>query len=677
MATRIGIDVGGTFTDLLFYDDEFNTVTACKVPTTPQSQDIGCLNAINQGVPSEKLAKTDYFMHGTTVGLNALLERKGSVVGLLTTEGFRDVLELRRGARSPQNPLFWRQPKPLVPRYLRLPVRGRIYANGDIYKPLSPEDVLSGLDVFKQEGVNSIAVAFMNAYANPEHELEAERLLRESGFDGGISLSHRISGEYREYARTSTTVVDAFVRGVMSEYFQQLELKLQKLGFQGSGLITRSGGGSMSFDEASQRPYETIMSGPVAGVEGAAELSKRMGLHAMVTADVGGTSFDTSLIIDGRPELLYRGEIVGLPLQIPWVDVRTVGAGGGSIAYMDVGGLLRVGPRSAGAVPGPACYGTGGTQVSTTDAACYLGMLGTGEFESGLSLDRELARKALQELAGQLGISIEQTAQGIMRIATSTMADAVREITVERGIDPGELALLSYGGAGPLWACLLALDLQISRIVVPPFAGAFSAWGLLGADPTSTRARTRLLPLTEEGVEQASTIAKELFADLLEQLTKQVTGSRAIQKEVALDMRFDGQEHSLTLIVANSNGTISASVSEIFEQFCDKYREAFGGVLDVGAEIVSVRSTLRQALPSRENASEVHTTAPPPRSHYEAYSFTLDKYLSFAVIARRDIAVNETVEGPAIINELTATTYVDAGFKLEMDASGSMLIYKT
>lgn len=676
MATRIGVDIGGTFTDLLFYDEESNTVSACKVPTTPSSPDEGCLNAVHQGVPIEKLAQTDYFLHGTTVGLNALLERKGAVVGLLATEGFRDVLELRRGARSPQKPLFWRQPEPLVPRNLRMPVRERIYANGDVCLPLEAGDVQAALKNFKQSGVTSIAIAFMNAYANPEHELEAERLLREAGFEGGISLSHRISGEYREYDRTSTTVVDAFVRGVMSEYFQRLEAQLQDLGFKGTGLITRSGGGSMTFGEAAERPFETIMSGPVAGVEGAAELAKKLNLKGLVTADVGGTSFDTSLVIDGRPELLYQGEIVGMPLQIPWVDVRTVGAGGGSIGYKDVGGLLRVGPESAGAVPGPACYGRGGTQPTTTDAAFYLGMLGPGEFESGLTLDRELATQALQNLADDLGISIDETAQGIMRIATSAMADAVRELTVERGIAPDELALLSYGGAGPLWSCLLALDLELSNIVVPPFAGTFSAWGLLGADPTSTRARTRLLPLNEEGVEQASAIAQELFSELAMQQEKQAASGLAIQKEIALDMRFVGQEHSLTLTVRSVDGDINASVKDIFEQFCDKYREAFGGVLEVGVEIVSVRATLLQPLPSRENASDAESGEPPPATSCEAYSFTRDEYMTFAVVARKAMAVGERLEGPAIINELTATTYVDAGFSAEVDPSGSLFIRK-
>ena len=673
MSTRIGVDIGGTFTDLLFYDDDDKTLTACKVSTTPHAPDVGSLQAVRAAVTPSKLAGADYFLHGTTVGLNALLQRKGAVVGLLATEGFRDVLELRRGDRSYENLLNWRQPEPLVPRHLRLPVRGRIDTNGAVHKPLRAEDAVAALDRFRHEGVNSIAVSFMNAYANPEHELEVERRLREAGFEGGISLSHRVSGEYREYERTTTTVVDAFVRGVMSEYFSRLEAQLRDLGFRGTCLITRSGGGSMTFEEASQRPFETIMSGPVAGVEGTAELAGKLGLDGVVCADVGGTSFDTSLIVKGRPELLYEGEIVGMPLQIPWIDVRSVGAGGGSIAYVDRG-LLRVGPESAGAVPGPACYGRGGQRPTTTDAAFHLGMLGSGEFESGLSLDRELATHALQGLADELGISIDEAARGIMRISTSAMADAVREITVERGIDPTGLALMSYGGAGPLWSCLLALDLELASIVVPPYAGTFSAWGLLGADPTNTRATTRILPVSDEGIRQANRLARGMVNELSAQQESQAATGLEIRKEVALDMRFVGQEHSLTFTVPSQDGEIAATPAELLDQFRAKYREAFGGVLDVDAQIVSVRATLVRPLPTRNDAVSAQTGAPPPRTSCRAYSFTRDEYMTFAVVAERDIAVNESLEGPAIINELTSTTYLDAGFRLEKHPSGSLFI---
>src|SRR5437588_6964555 len=500
MASRIGVDVGGTFTDLITYDDATGDVRVVKEPTTPWAPEEGVVEAVRGGVPEQLLRAAAFFMHGPTIGLNALLERRRGSVGLLSTRGFRDVLEIGRGDRADPYDLFWRRPEPLVPRELRLPVTERVLADGSILTPLDAEDVRRALEDFGAAGVASIAVAFLNAYANPEHEREAARLLRELGFDGELALSHEISGEYREYERTSTTVIDAFVRPGVRAYLERLETRLRELGFAGEALVTRSGGGAMSFAEARDRPFETILSGPVAGAQGAAALARKLGIGDAISADVGGTSFDTCLIVEGRPQLLYQGTIVGLPVQTSWVDVRSIGAGGGSIAYVDVGGLLRVGPRSAGARPGPACYGRGGAEPTVTDAALALGMLGPGELAGGIVLDRGLALRALEQL--RLG-SAEEAARGVITIAAASMADAIREITVEQGRDPREAVLVAFGGAGPLFATLLADELDIARVVVPRHAGNFSAWGLLGADVTRERSATRIIRLSDDSVARA------------------------------------------------------------------------------------------------------------------------------------------------------------------------------
>ncbi|HJU48587.1 MAG TPA: hydantoinase/oxoprolinase family protein, partial [Gaiellaceae bacterium] len=330
MATRIGVDVGGTFTDLIFYDDETGEARVSKQPTTPAAPQDGVLATVADAVPPEKLAEAAYFLHGTTVGLNSLLTRTGAVVGLLATRGFRDILEMARGDRGDPYDLFWRQPDPLVPRRLRLPVTERIRADGEVWTKLAADDVRAAAEVFAREGVTSVAIAFLNAYANPAHELAAEQELRAAGFTGEISLSHLISGEYREYERTSTTVIDAYVRPRMTGYLRALDGRLRGEGFAGEAIVTRSGGGAMTFGEAEERPFETIMSGPVAGAEGAGELARRLGLAEVITADVGGTSFDTCLVSDGRPQLRYEGIVEGMPVQSPWVDVRSIGAGGGS-----------------------------------------------------------------------------------------------------------------------------------------------------------------------------------------------------------------------------------------------------------------------------------------------------------------------------------------------------------
>ena len=362
MATRLGVDVGGTFTDLIFFDDATGETLVAKEPTTPEAPEQGVIAAVESGVPADLRSSARFFLHGTTVGLNSLLERKGAVVGLLATAGFRDILEVRRGDRDDPYDLFWKHPPPLVPRRLRLPVTERMLASGEILTPIDEDDVRQALETFRAEGVTTVAIAFMNSYRNPAHELAAERVMREEGFDGAVSLSHRISGEYREYERTCTTVIDAFVRPRMASYLERLGTRLTDGGFEGTMLVTRCGGGSLTFEEAEERPFETILSGPVAGAEGAAELARRLDLGHVVTADVGGTSFDTSLIVGGRAHVVNEGRVVGLPVQTPWVDVRSIGAGGGSIIYVDVGGLLRVGPQSAGADPGPAAYGRGGDQ---------------------------------------------------------------------------------------------------------------------------------------------------------------------------------------------------------------------------------------------------------------------------------------------------------------------------
>jgi N-methylhydantoinase A len=677
VATRFGVDVGGTFTDLIFYDDRSGEVRVAKEPTTVAGPEEGVIRAVAAAVPDSLVREAQFFLHGTTVGLNSLLERKGAVVGLLATRGFRDILEIRRGDRDEPYNLFWTQPLPLVPRHLRLPVTERIRADGQIHTPLDEEDILQALAVFQAEGVSCIAVAFLSSYANPEHELAAERALRRLGFKGEISLSHQVSGEYREYERTCTTVIDAYVRPRVTSYLRRLEERLRQNGFSGGVLVTRSGGGAMSFAEAQARPVETILSGPVAGAEGAAELARTLDIDDVITADVGGTSFDTCLITGGRPQLMYEGRVAGFPVQTPWVDVRSIGAGGGSIAYVDVGGLLRVGPRSAGADPGPASYGRGGTEPTVTDAAAVLGMLATGELAGGVRLNLERARAALAPLAAKLGFSLEDTARGILTIVNANMANAIREITVEQGQDPRRAILLPFGGAGPLFGTLLARELEIRKLVIPPYAGNFSAWGLLGSDLRRTAARTRILRLSAAALDEVNQILDGLFAELASRSDAGETGEPL--REVGLDMRYVGQEHTLTIAVHTEQGQLAVDPAAIRESFYIDYQRTFGHVMDEAIEIVSIRATLRTPLPRRATEHEVggatsHNRLP---DSVHAYSFTRDTWLDFAILDRATLSAGTRIGGPAIILEETATTYLDAGFRAEVHASGSIFVTDT
>ncbi|CAN5209432.1 hydantoinase/oxoprolinase family protein [soil metagenome] len=667
MASRIGVDVGGTFTDLIILDEKTGKVVVGKLPSTPSAPENGVLAVVDASA-GDHLGSADYFVHGTTVGLNALLERKGALVGLITTRGFRDVLEMRRSVRAVAYDQMWRAPEPLVPRNLRLEVTERTLADGTIDTPLSAEDVTAAAAAFGLAGVECIAVVLLNSHTNPANEIEVERILRHAGYAGDIALSHRVSGEYGEYERTSTTVVDSYVRPAVSGYLGRLSAGLTDRGFGGEYLISRSGGGASYFTDAAGRPFETIMSGPVGGVAGTMALCTTLGIANAIAADVGGTSFDTSLIVDGRPQVVYEGQVIGLPLQSPWIDVRSIGAGGGSIAYVEAG-LLHVGPRSAGATPGPVCYGRGGTEPTVTDAAAVLGILGQSELAGGLSLLVVDAEAAIARLGDELGLSVETTAAGIIAIANAAMAGAIREITVERGIDPRDATLVGFGGAGPLFANLLASELGMSNVAVPAAAGNFSAWGLLSHELARSAGQTLIRRLDVQGLTEADEVAGRLLAGL------QSSGrdSEGAILEPALDLRYVGQEHTITVQPRATAGQISAPWEDIATQFSDSHERLYGHRMEAPVEIVSVRATVRIPLPSI--SSSVSTDdAPKSRRSAQVYSFSRGGRTEFQVIDRASLVPGETFHGPAIITEPTTATYVDEEFTVRVHESGTLLL---
>jgi N-methylhydantoinase A len=668
MATLLGVDVGGTFTDLVWCDDLTGEVVVGKQPTSPDAPERAVIVAVEAALSAERVRETSLFLHGTTVGLNALLERRGAKVGLIATRGFRDVLEVRRGDRDDPYDLFWRAPPPLVPRHLRATVEERILADGTVHRPLELAGVAEALATFDEEGVDALAISLLNAYANGAHELAIAAELRRLGFDGEISLSHRISGEYREYERTCTTVIDAFVRRRMGHYLERLQGALGSCGFAGESLITRSGGGAMTFEQAAERPFETVISGPVAGAVATAELARQLGLASAIAADVGGTSFDTCLISDGQVPVLYQGSVVGLPIQTPWVDVRSIGAGGGSIAHVGEGGLLHVGPRSAGAVPGPACYGRGGTEPTVTDAAVVLGMLPV-DLAGGVEISRERAEASLAPLAIRLGFdSVVDVARGTLHIAAASMADAIRSITVEQGRDPREAALVAFGGAGPLFGTLMADELDVDTVVIPALAGNFSAYGLLGADLAQTASRTRLLRLDDAAVAEIDELSGELFAEL-----EARTPRGGLLRDVHLDVRYVGQEHTLTIAAPNAEGRITTGAAGLVDIFEREYARTFGASMDEQKEVVTVRAIVRLPRELRQ-APQVGVERPPARStSVEAWSFAQDGFTAFSLVARDGLRAGDTLSGPAIVTETTATTYLDAGFVAEVHPSGALV----
>ena len=468
-------------------------------------------------------------------------------------------------------------------------------------------------------------------------------------------------------------MIDAYVRPAVAGYLQRLESGLREDAVDGECLITTSAGGCIAFEEARIRPFETVMSGPVAGAVGASTLCRTLDLGLAITADVGGTSFDTCLLVDGRPTVKYEGAVVGMPLQTPWVDVRSVGAGGGSIAHLE-NGLLSVGPQSAGAVPGPVAYGRGGTEPTVTDAAVTLGMFARTTLASGLELDVDGARASLSALSDQLDLDIETVAQGVIRIAAATMAGAMRAVSIEVGQDPRNGALIAYGGAGPLFGSLLARELQIGTLVIPNYAGNFSAWGLLEQDMVRSAALTVIVPLDGEGIAAAERTLESLFTQLSQRVENRVAGLRTLEAE--FDLRYQGQEYSLALPITLVDGRVEESPEAIARRFGAAYERSYGHSFEVGVTIVSVRAIERTALP---RPADRPTTAGggAETGSAQAYSFAAEDWREFAVIDRDHLRPGDTFAGPAIVLEKTATTYLDIGMNGVVHSSGALVVTDT
>ncbi len=502
MALRIGIDIGGTFTDLVALDEATGSVVDTKALSTPQDLLQGILRCVDQA--GARLDDCRLAIHGTTIGINALLEHKGARTGLVTTEGFRDVLEIGRGNFLRMYDVLYRRPTPLVPRGRRLEVGERVTARGEILAPLDEAAVRAAARQLAADGVESVAVCFLFSFRNPEHERRAAEILAEMLPGVSISVSHRITQEWREYERTSTTVVNAYVRPIMDRYLGAFERGLAGRGFRGQLLITQSNGGAFSVQAAASKPVHTIESGPAAGAIGCASLAQALGADRLISFDMGGTTAKCAIVAGGLVQTTDEYHVDGHPLRIPVIDITEVSAGGGTIAWIDAGGALALGPQSAGADPGPVCYGRGGAEPTVTDANLVLGRIAAGRFLGGtMPLDQPAAARAIEERLGlPLGLARDSAAAGVVRLADVKMALAVRSITTERGLDPRDYTLVAYGGGGPLHAVAIARELGIPRVIIPPAPSTFSAWGMLATDLRHDLVRTVLEPLerTDGGV---------------------------------------------------------------------------------------------------------------------------------------------------------------------------------
>ncbi|MEL7563487.1 MAG: hydantoinase/oxoprolinase family protein [Dehalobacterium sp.] len=671
---RVSADIGGTFTDLVFYNIETGEYKAGKTLTTPKNLS----NAVIKGIDGEieNYGDIDFFVHGTTSGLNAFLERRGVKVALITTNGFGDVYEIGRGNRPEMYNLAYRKPTPLIERIDSFQVEERILADGSVKIPLVKESLKSVVEKIRDKGYASVAVCLINAYVNPVHEILVGDMLKEMLPDISVSLSHQIAREWREYERTSTTVINAYIAPIVERYLAFLETRMKDKGFAKNVHIMQSGGGVITAEIAKETPIQTLLSGPVGGAVGNKSLSEGLGYKNLIGVDMGGTSYDVSMVIDGRPDVSTETRLEGFPILVPMVNIYTIGAGGGSIAWIEGGGL-RVGPVSAGSVPGPACYGNGGTEPTITDANVVLGRIDPeGFLGGGMVLDKEAAVKAVKKIADQLNLSVMETAEGICKIADAKMADAIRQLTVRKGIDPREFVLVAFGGAGPVHACLTAEELNIDTILVPEMPGTFSAWGMLQSDIRQDAVRTMKSNLDKISLDKINDIYDEMAAEVSVLLIKQEISKDQAEYIKTVDMRYLGQEYTVRVSFAEGRVT-KESLEMLKKSFHELHKQIYGHNNPLGeVEIVNIRLAGIGRLDKKvqEKTQELVHTVPVPRKRGKAVFYGTEHDTAF--YNRKELKPGQEFFGPAIVEELTATTVVPPGFKVTMDEYRNILVQK-
>ena len=669
---RIAVDIGGTFTDLAAWRPDSDRFRRAKVLTVPEAPVRGVVAAIEKAgiVPSE----ASMFLHGSTVAINAVLQGTGARTALLTTRGFRDVLEMGRKSRPDMYNLFFKPPPCPIPREHRLEVDERMAANGEQIKALDPAQVTAIVADLPPE-IESIAICFLHAYANPDHERRAAEVVRSSRPEVYVSASTDLSGEAREYERTCTAVANAYVGPLVGTYVAQLAGHLERSGCTAPLLITQSNGGVIAANVAVRQPVRTMESGPAAGVTGAAWLGASLQLEDLIAFDMGGTSAKACVVQHGEPEAATEyyigGRKAGLPVQVPFLDIVEVGAGGGSVAFMDAGGALRVGPRSAGSVPGPASYGLGGVEPTISDANVVVGRIDPGYFLGGeMPLRLDLARSAVGRLAEQLGMSPEACAEGIIRVADAIMAGAIRTVTVERGRDPRDFTLVAYGGAGPLHATSLAAELRIPQVLVPAGPGTHGAFGMLVTDIRHDASRTvhRML----DDFSRAEMAA--MFASLDAEAATYVAAELAGDIEAAptymhrLDLRYAGQFHTLTL-------TLPAQDADIPRLFHAAHLERYGH--NAPAEKVEVNALRVTAVLEMVKPAGSRSTEPPPSKvamRSRNAMFGDGEWHRCQVRRRQELLVGQSLAGPAIVEDLDTNIVLRPGDRGTVVAGGHMMI---
>ena len=680
---RVAADVGGTFTDIVAFDAASGDTLFGKTLTTPGQLVEGIVTGVNKAGASVEQARL--FLHGSTIAINTILERSGAKAALLTTRGFRDIYEIGRINRPQAYNLFFKKHQPLIKRSLRFEVNERMNAQGVVLTALDEAQLVSIAAQLRELDIQAVAILFFHSYMNPAHELRAKQLIEQHCPGVFVSASHELSKEYREFERTSTVAANAYIGPRVKTYLGEIQQRFAAERFDGSFFVVQSNGGLFDVARAQRECIRMLESGPAAGVIGAKVVCDRLGLRNAIAFDMGGTTAKAGVVLNR--EVMMAGNIMvggyaeGLPIQIPLIDTQEVGTGGGSIARIEEGGGLRVGPQSAGAAPGPVCYDLGGTQPTVTDANLILGRLDAAHFLGGeMKLNLERATDALRtRIAKPMGISLTAAANGIIRIAATTMSNVVTRVTTERGLDAGDFAMVAYGGAGPLHACIVARELSIPQVIIPPSPGHFSAYGMLMADLRWDFVRTWFKPVNQLDFKEFQRIYADLEAEGIHILGRDIDRSRIACARAAA-MRYVGQEHPVTVELPGSFflRPDRAALKQLFDAEHMK-RYAFNAPTEP-AEVVSLHSSVigtldkpvakRLAAPGKKSARK-----PAVKSALRKVYLTEARgYVNTRVYARNDLFPGQRIAGPALVEEYASTTVVFPGDQLEVSKFGDLIV---
>ncbi|WP_180994404.1 hydantoinase/oxoprolinase family protein [Bacillus sp. Marseille-P3661] len=678
MSIYLGVDIGGTFTDLIAFDQDSGELYHAKRPTTYNDLVEGIINCTQKSGVS--LKKTDNVVHGTTIAINTVIEQTGARTALITTRGTRDVYRLGRGNRPEAYNLFFHRPKPLVSRELTYEVKGRMLADGSELEPLDLKEIEELCNELRNQKIESVAVCFIHAYANPEHEKIVGEIIRQQLPECYVSLSHEILREYREYERTSTTVLNSYVGPKVSNYINRLEDKIGTFGFNGNLSIMQSNGGIMSPTTAAAKPVNMMESGPVGGIIASAEVGRALGFNNVIAFDMGGTTAKASLIQESQPimsEMYYIGGYAsGQPVMIPVVDVVEVGTGGGSIAWLDEVGALKVGPQSAGSDPAPISYGKGGTEPTFTDANVVLGRIGAEDFLGGdMPLDKESAEKGLKaKIADPLDLDTLRAAHAIFQIAIANMSLAVREVSVERGNDPRDFVLVASGGAGPLSAVAIAKELHIPKVIIPRYPAHFSAIGMLLTDQKHDFVRTHYSELENVNFEDLLQIHNEMIQEAKDLIASESITTKEVEFQAFLDIRYVGQEFTLAVPVSETD-IKQADIQTIRSSFDEIHDKRFGHKApDEKVEIVNIRLTVTGKR-NKPKFSEIQTGVQEPQPKYRPVYFDdMTTPVNCPVYYRDTLPAGFRFSGPALVQEYASTTVIYDQDVCEVSGTGELII---